>query len=142
MTWILIKFGLPLVLVVSIYAAFSHMGNKLQAAIDYGNTQNERVTASETLRKQCNMEVAGLNATMATQAAVSELEQIEREKLTENLDAEREKKATISRRSRNRALQIQAAVDCAAEPLRHDLISLSDHARAAANQHPRSDNDL
>ena len=93
------------------------------------------VATSETLRAECNVNIRQRNSEIEIHAAISELEQIEREELMEEINVHRRSRISRTQEVRTQTQVALAGLDCSSTDLPLDVIRLSDITRAAANQH-------
>ncbi len=128
-TWLLLA-GLVAVMIVK--AAFGFVQD-LQARVIL---QAETIAISETLRTQCNTNIRQQNAQIDLLSAISEVEQMERQKLMEERDDNRTARLSQTEKARSDTRRSIRNLECPGVSLPDDVIRLSSNARAAANQRP------
>ena len=127
-TWLAIFFVAALV-------TFKVLTVKLEDALIEAAAQRDRAVASETLREECNTDIRQKNAEIAIHAAISEVEQIDREKLTEERDVYRRSSISRTEKVRTANRMDLRAMDCGASNLSFDHVaSLLNNAAATASQ--------
>jgi len=128
-TWLLLA-GLVAIWIVK--SAFGFVQDLQSRVI----LQAETIAISETLRQQCNTNIRQQNAEIDLLSAISEVEQMEREKLMEEQDDTQRLLLSQTQKNRTAARKGLRDLDCPRIVLPADIIRLSDNARAAANQRP------
>ena len=89
---------------------------------------------SETLRAECNRNVRAMNADIELRAAISELDQIERDKLLETVDDLRFQNREKVAQNRKDARESLRDIDCAGVDVPAVTQRMLSHAVCAANQ--------
>ena len=128
-TWLLLA-GLVAIMIVKAAIGF---GQDLQTRLIL---QAATIATSEALREQCNINIRQQNAEIDLLAAISEVEQMEREMLMEERDDSQRILLSQTEKNRTAARKSLRDHDCPRVGLPADIIRLSDNARAAANQRP------
>ena len=115
-------------LVKGVFGVYENLRDKvtLQAAT---------IASSETLREQCNVNIRQQNAEIDLHAAISEVEQMEREQLMEQINVHRRSRISRTQEVRTETQVALSGLDCPGVALPLDVIRLSNNTRSAANQH-------
>lgn len=106
----------------------------LEGIVEHSRLQAAELSVSETLRSQANMNVRQMNAEIELRAAISEVEEMERQKLLDEIDDTRRIRISQVETARKDTRQALRDVDCARAVLPDAVIRLSDRTRTAANQ--------
>ena len=118
-------------LVKGVFGVYENLRDKvtLQAAT---------IASSETLREQCNVNIRQQNAEIDLHAAISEVEQMEREKLTEERDVYRRSSISRTEKARTANRVDVGNMDCSnGTGISFDnLAGLLNNATTTANQYP------